>query len=101
MPSRQEAFAQTPLEAMACGLPVVAFPCSGTEELINVCNGVRAEDFSRDSLKSALKKAMAASYTRDTIRKDVLTRFGLKNTVDKYSGVYTEVLNLQKGLNQE
>ena len=34
-PSYQEAFAQTPLEAIACGLPIVAFPCSGMEELVN------------------------------------------------------------------
>jgi glycosyltransferase involved in cell wall biosynthesis len=92
MPSRQEAFAQTPLEAMACGLPVVAFPCSGTEELINENNGVRAEDFSGNSLKNAIKKALDTSYSRNAIRKDVLTRFGIKNTVEKYSGVYTEVL---------
>ena len=40
MPSMQEAFALTPMQAMACGLPVVAFPVSGTSELINEHNGV-------------------------------------------------------------
>lgn len=95
IPSIQEAFAQTPLEAMSCGLPIVAFPFSGTEELINENNGVRAEDFSKSSLKNAIIKALNTSYNKDVIRKDVSTRFGIKNTVEQYSEVYMETLKGQ------
>ena len=92
MPSFHEAFAQTPLEAMACGLPVVAFPCSGTEELINEKNGVRATEFNIASLKKSIKLAMNSKYEADWIREDVLTRFGVKNILDQYTEVYKDAL---------
>jgi glycosyltransferase involved in cell wall biosynthesis len=92
MPSFHEAFAQTPLEAMACGLPVVAFPCSGTEELINEKNGVRATEFTVASLKNSIKLALNTKYEADWIREDVLTRFGVKSIVDQYTEVYNDAL---------
>jgi glycosyltransferase involved in cell wall biosynthesis len=92
MPSFHEAFAQTPLEAMACGLPVVAFPCSGTEELINEKNGVRATEFTVASLKNSIKLALNTKYGADWIREDVLTRFGVKSILDHYAEVYNDAL---------
>jgi glycosyltransferase involved in cell wall biosynthesis len=92
MPSFHEAFAQTPLEALACGLPVVAFPCSGTEELINEKNGVRATEFTVVSLKNSIKVAMNTKYEADWIREDVLTRFGVKSILDQYTEVYNDAL---------
>jgi glycosyltransferase involved in cell wall biosynthesis len=95
MPSFHEAFAQTPLEAMACGLPVVAFPCSGTEELINEKNGVRATEFTVASLKKSIKLALSTKYKSDWIREDVLTRFGMKNMIGQYVSVYNNTLDDQ------
>lgn len=95
MPSFQEGFAQTPLEAMACGLPIVAFPCSGTEELINEKNGVRATEFTIASLKNCIKLALSTKYKSDWIREDVLTRFGIKNMIGQYLSVYNNTLDDQ------
>lgn len=92
LPSSQEAFAQTPLEAMACCVPVVAFPVSGTEELIDGKNGIRTSDFSIDSLKAGIIEAMNNHYDPDHIRTDVLSRFGVRKTVEQYIDVYTESL---------
>jgi glycosyltransferase involved in cell wall biosynthesis len=91
--SSQEAFAQTPLEAMACGLPVVAFPVSGTEELINEKNGIRTTDFKIDSLKEGIMQAMNTQYNGALIREDVINRFGVKNIVGQYLNVYNESMN--------
>ena len=88
MPSFQEAFAQTPLEALACGLPVVAFPCSGTRDLIRRINGVRADDFTTESLKRALLEALDIDYHSNDIRQDVIERFGALPIVGKYIEVY-------------
>ena len=72
MPSKKEAFAQTPLEAMACGLPVVAFPVSGTEELINVNNGVICDGFTSESLEKGLRTAMNRNYSSEYIRQYII-----------------------------
>ncbi len=90
--SFQEGFAKTPLEAMACGIPVVAFPCSGTEELINEKNGIRVADFTVDSLAEGIEKALATSYDREWIRNDVIERFGIEKIVSRYIDLYREVL---------
>lgn len=95
MPSFQEGFAQTPLEAMACGLPVVTFPCSGTEELINEKNGVRATEFTVASLKNSINLALNTKYEADWIREDVLTRFGMKNMIGQYVSAYNNTLDDQ------
>jgi glycosyltransferase involved in cell wall biosynthesis len=95
LPSSQEAFAQTPLEAMACGLPVVAFPVSGTEELINKKNGIRTSDFKIDSLKEGIMQAMGTQYDGALIREDVINRFGVKNIVSQYLDVYSDSMKQQ------
>lgn len=92
MPSYQEAFAQTPLEAMACGCPVVAFPCSGTEELINVNNGIRCPDFTAESLAAGIQKALATHYDREAIRKDVIERFNISKIAGQYIDLYKSIL---------
>jgi len=92
LPSFQEAFAKTPLEAMACGVPVVAFPCSGTEELINERNGIRVSDFTVEALAEGIQKALITRYDRDWIRNDVIERFGIEKIVSQYGDLYREVL---------
>jgi glycosyltransferase involved in cell wall biosynthesis len=89
MPSYQEAFAQTPLEAMSCGCPVVAFPCSGTEELITPADGVRCSDFTVESLVAGIQKALETQYNREAISKDVVERF----SISKIAGQYIEMYN--------
>lgn len=92
MPSSQEAFAQTPLEAMACGIPVVVFPVSGTEELITEENGVRCKAFSVEALKEGLHEAMTRKYNAEQIRNDVATRFSPTVIAHKYKHIYDETL---------
>ena len=91
MPSYQEAFAQTPMEAMACGTPVVSFPCSGALDLINQGNGVVCDDFTVDSLVKGIRLAMQRSYDRDYIRKDVLYRFSYDKIGKQYVDLYKKV----------
>lgn len=92
MPSYQEAFAQTPIEAMACGCPVVAFPCSGTEELINENNGIRCPDFTVESFAAGIQKALATHYNREAIRKDVIERFNIGKIAGQYIDLYKSIL---------
>ncbi len=88
MPSFQEAFAQTPLEAMACGVPVIVFPCSGTEELINDDNGVRCKDFTVEALFLGIKESLKRQYNNHKIRNDVMSRFAPRLIAEQYLQVY-------------
>ena len=92
MPSYKEAFSQAPMEAMACGLPVVAFPVSGTSELINNTNGVVCQDFTKESLKEGLLRLVKNTYYSVTIRNNVLDNFSPKVIANKYADLYSQVL---------
>ena len=92
LPSFQEAFCQTPLEAMACGTPVVAFPCSGASDLINEDNGVVCEDFTADALANGIKTAMSREYDPKIIREDVINRFSYDKIAQQYIELYKKVL---------
>ena len=88
MPSFQEVFAQTPLEAMACGLPVVAYPCSGTSELISERNGVICKDFKTDALVKGIGELMAKPYDRAWIRQNVIDQYSPAHIAEQYVRIY-------------
>ena len=96
MPSFQESFGQTPLEAMACETPVIAFPCGIAPELINDKNGVMCDNYSVDALYLGIKKAISKSFNKEEIRKDVLARFSYDIIAKQYIDLYNEVLKTSK-----
>jgi glycosyltransferase involved in cell wall biosynthesis len=93
LPSMQEAFALTPMQAMACGLPVVAFPVSGTLELINELNGVVCSDFTVEALHEGIMKLMSRSYDPTAIRQDMINRFSPTIIAQKYLELYESLLS--------
>ena len=96
MPSLQEAFAQTPLEAMACGTPAIVFPVSGTEELINDVNGVRCDSFTASDLEKGIRRAMEMPFNRNAIRKDVIERYSPDKITKQYLIFYSEIANMSR-----
>ena len=88
MPSFQEAFAQTPMESMACGTPVIAFPCSGAKDLINDKNGVICEGFTIDALYNGISTAMKHNYNGIFIRQNLLERFSYDIIAKQYIDLY-------------
>ena len=95
MPSMQEAFALTPMQAMACGLPVVAFPVSGTSELINEHNGVVCTDFTVEALQEGIMTLMSRHYDAAAIRQDMVNRFSPVAIAQKYCSLYNDLLKNQ------
>lgn len=96
MPSLQEAFAQTPLEAMACGTPAIVFPVSGTEELINEVNGVRCDGFTALDLENGIRRAMEMQFDRKAIRNDVIERYAPDIITRQYLKFYSEIIKDKK-----
>lgn len=90
--SFQEAFAQTPLEAMACGTPVISFPCSGAADLINEKNGCIADDFTVSALENAIRKATVKYFNRQEIRENVKSRFSYEIISEKYIALYNSLI---------
>lgn len=92
MPSFQEAFAQTSIESMACGLPIIAFPCSGIEDLVDTNNGVICADFTVEALIDGIKTALSRQYNHEEIRNYVLKYYSSEVITGKYLSVYHKVL---------
>ena len=93
LPSFQEAFAQTPLEALACGCPVIAFPCSGMDSLINEKNGVVCHGFTRRDFLEGIHSALSTSYDRKAIRRSLLEHFSLDVIAKSYVALYNNLLS--------
>lgn len=91
-PSMQETFALTPMQAMACGLPVVAFPVSGTPELINDLNGVVCNDYTVEALQEGILTLMSRNYDAEAIRQDMINRFSPVDIAKRYCCLYNDLI---------
>lgn len=92
LPSYEEAFAQSPIEAMVCGIPVIAFPVSGMDELINVDNGIICEGFTKEALQKGIELIRRRNYNSRVIRNDVISRFSPGAIAADYINLYNEII---------
>ncbi|MFB6619609.1 glycosyltransferase [Streptomyces sp. NPDC085524] len=107
LPSRWEGMALAPLEAMACGRPVLVSDVSGARESLPPGQGrlclVPPED------PTALAKALGALLAEPRLlaglgeqaRQHALTEFDVRRTTDAVTGLYHELLGRPRPLNQE
>jgi glycosyltransferase involved in cell wall biosynthesis len=97
LPSLWEALPLGPIEAMMCGIPVVATDVGGVPEIIDhQRTGLLVPAGNADALASALGALMADSGRRtamgDRGRAVATSRFGLDRMVDQVEAVYEDVL---------
>jgi sugar transferase (PEP-CTERM/EpsH1 system associated) len=96
LPSLAEGISNTILEAMACGLPVIATAAGGNSELLQ--DGRTGRLFQARDVKAlaGLLEAYAADPSLRQIharsaRQHVLENFGLANMLQKYQAVYEQL----------
>jgi glycosyltransferase involved in cell wall biosynthesis len=97
IPSVQEAFGQTALEAMACGTPVVGSAVGGIPEIVqdNV-TGWLVPAASPDALREAILKLLHDSEKRAQMsancRRVVLENYTLEAQANRYENLYREAI---------
>ena len=90
--SYEETFAQTPLEAMACGTPVISTPCSGAKDLIRPFNGVICDGYDADALAAGIREAMKKEYDPFTIRQYIINNYQYDIIAKQYIQLYKSIL---------
>lgn len=97
IPSRQEAFGQTVLEAQACGIPVVAFNVGGIPDILDHgVNGYLAKPFDIDDLASGISLILSGGIDREAMsrlaRDNAVKKFSPHIIAKKYKEIYADIL---------
>jgi glycosyltransferase involved in cell wall biosynthesis len=96
IPSRSEGFCVSALEALSCGLPVVATRAGGNPELIeDGVNGLLVESENPNALALALLRVLHDRDLRSRLAagaRPSIARFGLPGYVEMLAERYQEVI---------
>jgi glycosyltransferase involved in cell wall biosynthesis len=93
-PSLYEGFGLPPLEAMACGTPVVTSNASSLPEVVGDA-AITVDPYDVDALTSAMRRVLADPCLRDELRQKGLARaseFTWERTARQTLAVYRQVL---------
>lgn len=87
-----ETFGIVLLEAMACGLPVIATRSGGPEDIITEQVGLLVPPRDERALADAMRQMCQTAYNREAVRHYVVERFGYARIVARLVQVYEEVM---------
>jgi glycosyltransferase involved in cell wall biosynthesis len=95
LPSRYETFGIVLIEAMCCGLPVIATKCGGPQEIVTPETGILIEKNDVAELAEAIKNMSdnLNKYDNEAIRKYVGKKFGQSAFIENITALYKEVMN--------
>ena len=95
VPSYSEVFGQTASEAMACGTPVVAFRCTGIQDVVEEGCGYLAEPYSPEDLAKGIRYCI--ENNKDNVlgkaaRESVEKRFAIDVVAKQYKALYESLV---------
>ena len=94
LPSRYETFGVVLIEAMACGIPVIATKCGGPQEIVIPSTGILIEKDDPGELADAVKiiAENSGTYNKEAIRSYVKEKFGRSVIINRLSSLYQDIL---------
>lgn len=94
LPSKGETFGVAYIEAMACGLPVIAARCGGPESFVKASNGLLIPVDDADALTRAFRFMPENAYKYDPaqIAKEAREKFSPQNIARQIMGVYEKLI---------
>jgi glycosyltransferase involved in cell wall biosynthesis len=94
LPSRYETFGVVLIEAMACGIPVIATRCGGPEEIVTQSTGILIEKEDVGELTAALKYMLQniKLFNKEVIRSYARDNFGPQIFIEQIHKLYKEIL---------
>jgi len=97
LPSRSEGLSNALLEAMACGLPVIATAVGGNLDLIeNGQNGLLVEQDNPDQLAEAIERVLSDREFSDKLgkaaRQTIVSGYSMEQVTSKYIALYRKLL---------
>jgi len=99
--SDSESLSNAILEAMACGLPVVAYNVGGNAELVNAERGTLVPAGNEQEFAAALLRLLRDSGLRDQLganaRRFAEENFSLDRVCQRYEQLYTDLLERKRG----
>jgi glycosyltransferase involved in cell wall biosynthesis len=95
--SRHESFGVALVEALACGIPVLATNCGGPSDIVNERNGILVEKENVEELAAGMISMLQESkrFSGMEIRKDFLEKYSVPVIARKYNQLYLAVAGSQ------
>lgn len=96
VPSYSEVFGQTASEAMACGTPVVAFRCTGIQDVVEDGCGYLAEPYNTDDLANGIRYCIENNPDNvlgKAARESAVKRFAIDVVAKLYMELYEKLID--------